>query len=545
MTEGCLRILLVSRDEDVYRLISGLLLQLGDHLSLEWEGDYRSGLQTISAKGHDVYLLDYRLGDQTGLQLLREAVSAGISAPFIIMTETHARDVDEAAIKAGAADYLIKTELNAFLLDRSIRYAFERKRVEEALRRSEESLARAQRIARLGNWDWNVQTNEMFWSDETYRILGLYPRETPAAYETFLRAVHPEDRGLVNRSVNEAIYMQKELSIEHRILLPYGGERIVHQQGEVTLDAEGAPLRMVGTLQDVTERRRVEDALHQMEEKFSKAFQASPDWIAMSSASDGRYLEVNDAFLSLTGYTREEVIGKTSIELGIWADPPERLRMLKLLDEHGLVRNLEVRFRMRSGDIRCMLWSADVIDFKGEACLIAVARDVTEQREMEDELVRSQAALFKKHEELTKLFRLVEAGKKEWEMTMDHMGNMVILADREGRIRRCNKTFRDFAGLSYNQIIGKNWVELLHDCHLMTGTIYLESMELYHEPTERWFVLNTYPFSDKEMPEVQGTVITVHDATELKRYSIQLQRLNQEEPGIASSEAGNRIFTGE
>lgn len=506
MTEHHLRILLVDRDSRIHRMLKEFLSELGSDTILDEAGDYDAALDAMVGKRHDVCLVDYRIGERTGLHLVTNALAAGCTAPVILMTETHDREVDMAAIKAGAADYLVKQELTASLLERSIRYALERKRVEDALRKSEDRLAHAQRIAHLGHWDWDIQTNEMFWSDETYRILGLYPQESMATYETFLRAIHGDDRSLVNNSVNEAIYLQKPLSIEHRIVLPYGAERTVHQQGEVTLDDEGKPLRMVGTLHDITERRRVEDALRQMEEKFSKAFHASPDWVVMSSASDGCYMEVNDAFLSLTGYSRDEIIGNTSVSLGIWVDPAERIRMLKRLDEYGTVRNLEVKFRMKSGDVRTMLWSADVIDYKGEACLIAVARDVTEQRELEDELVKSQAELYKKHEELTHLFQLVENGKKEWQFTIDQLDSMVILADADGRIKRCNRAFRELTGCTYEQLIGRQWTDFVGDSDLATGTVR-------HQPTGKVLAVTLHPLVETGVATPAGTVITIREAS--------------------------------
>ncbi|KAF0219757.1 MAG: putative PAS/PAC sensor [Geobacteraceae bacterium] len=528
MEEPRLRLLLVTNEEDDYTAIWNLLSEIRGEIELERLSSYDAALQAMGRNNHDVYLIECDLGKHTGLELLHEAAISGCKAPTILIASRHDRQADMKAIKGGAADYLVMGELNASLLERSIRYALERKEVEKALIRSEDSLAKAQQIAHVGNWDWNIQTNELHWSDEVYRILGLYPQGFEATYEAFLRAVHPDDRGLVNRSVNAALYAQKNFTIEHRIVLPSGVERIVHQQGEATCDETGNPLRMLGTVQDITVRRRAEDALRLMEEKFSKAFHASPDWIVMSSVADGRYIEVNDAFLNITGYTRKEVIGRSSAELGIWAESDERVRMLKLLDEHGLVRNLEAAFRMKSGEIRYMLWSADVIVYNGEACLIAVARDMTEQRELEHELLESQVELYNQHEELTKLFSLVEAAKKEWETTMDHIGDMVILADGGGNIRRCNRAFQEFMGVPYGTIIGAEWVELLHEHELITGTIYLQSLELYHNPTGRWFVLSPYPFTNSESGEISGYVITIHDATELKQASEKLEKMNME-----------------
>jgi PAS domain S-box-containing protein len=284
---------------------------------------------------------------------------------------------------------------------------------------------------------------------------------------------------------------------------------------------------MMGTVQDITERRRAEDSLRLLEEKFAKAFLASPDWIVITRVADGRYLEVNEAFLKITGYSRAEVIGRTSLELGIWAEPEERTRMLQLLDEHGKVRNFDVRFRIRSGEVRSMLWSAEVIELHDEACLIALARDVTEQRQLENELLKSQAKLFRKHEELQKVFDQVRIAKREWERTMDCVADMVILGDREGRIKRCNKAFQEFVGRPFAEILGADWAELLHQHELITGTIFLQSLELYHAPSGRWFTLNPYQFTDPQHEEASGTIIIIHDTTEQQLMSQKLESYQQ------------------
>lgn len=145
----------------------------------------------------------------------------------------------------------------------------DRKRAEEALRRSEESLTNAQRIARLGNWDLDVIKNELVWSDEVYRIFGVAPKEFGASYDAFLSYVHPDDRVYVASEVRKAFYEKKPYSIDHRIIVE-GEVRIVHAQGEVAFDENGAPVRMSGTVQDITERKRIEDELRKLNEELEK-----------------------------------------------------------------------------------------------------------------------------------------------------------------------------------------------------------------------------------------------------------------------------------
>jgi PAS domain S-box-containing protein len=131
-----------------------------------------------------------------------------------------------------------------------------------ALMRSEETFSKAQEIASIGSWDWDIVDGSLCWTDEIYRIFGLRPQEFGATYEAFVERVHPEDRQLVQDSVNAAVQNKGvEYSVEHRIVRPSGEERVVDEHGKVYRDHLGAPIRMIGTVLDVTERKRVEEEL--------------------------------------------------------------------------------------------------------------------------------------------------------------------------------------------------------------------------------------------------------------------------------------------
>jgi PAS domain S-box-containing protein len=135
-----------------------------------------------------------------------------------------------------------------------------RKEIENALRKSENSLADAQRITHIGNWDWNIETNILYWSDEVYRIFGLKPQEFGATYEAFLASIHPHDRESVMDAVNQALADPEYVySIAHRVIRQDGSERFVHERGEVTFNENGKAVRMIGTVQDITEQRYSEE----------------------------------------------------------------------------------------------------------------------------------------------------------------------------------------------------------------------------------------------------------------------------------------------
>jgi diguanylate cyclase (GGDEF)-like protein/PAS domain S-box-containing protein len=144
--------------------------------------------------------------------------------------------------------------------------------------------------------------------------------------------------------------------------------------------------QMLMSAVDITDVRRAEELLRRSEERFEKIFQSSPDAIVISRLSDGRYLEVNQRWLELFGYEREEILGHTSLQLGIWADPAARPRFVEQVAAHGALQGFETRFRKKSGAIIDAVVSADVIDIDGEAHLIVPIMDITDRKRAEERI---------------------------------------------------------------------------------------------------------------------------------------------------------------
>lgn len=172
---------------------------------------------------------------------------------------------------------------------------------------------------------------------------------------------------------------------------------------------EGGIIGYQGIIRDVTAYKKAEEALRRSEEKFSKIFRSSPDWIAISALEDGRLIEVNDAFLRITGYAREEVIGKTSAELGLWVDLGERRRFVELLREKREIRNHEAKFRLKSGEVRIFLRSAELIELDGETCIINITRDITERKRAGEEIRKLNMELQQRVAELIGANRELDA----------------------------------------------------------------------------------------------------------------------------------------
>ena len=144
----------------------------------------------------------------------------------------------------------------------------ERKRAEEGMRRSDARLAEAQGVYHVGNWEWDIVSGHIHWSDEVYRIVGEPPQGFAADYDGFLRRVHPDDRGIVQLAIDDALNGRRRYDVEYRIVRPDGEERVLANRGETVLNAEGRPKRMFGTVQDVTDRARVERALAASEARY-------------------------------------------------------------------------------------------------------------------------------------------------------------------------------------------------------------------------------------------------------------------------------------
>ncbi len=138
------------------------------------------------------------------------------------------------------------------------------------------------------------------------------------------------------------------------------------------------------------------ETLRASEERFNRAFHASPVSMSITRLADGKFINVNDALLATNGYSREEFVGRTSIELGVWAEPGDREKVARMLSEHGAVRNIETRFRMKSGEVRTFLLSAERIELEGELCVLMASTDITERKQVEvaraELLVREQEA---------------------------------------------------------------------------------------------------------------------------------------------------------
>jgi hypothetical protein len=215
------------------------------------------------------------------------------------------------------------------------------------LRRSEAYLREAQRIAQVGYWERDLETDRITWSDQTYLIFGLPLQERAIDFAAVQKLTHPEDQQMVAQAVSEALRGDARYEMEYRVVQPGGEVRIVHSQGDVTRDELGRPRRMFGTIQDITERRRSEDELRASERNLRLLIEAIPGMICRGSAT-GEIEYVNQRVLDYTGKTLEDVAG-----FG-WASvlhPDDAERVLSTyLQSIATGQTHEVEYRLRRWD---------------------------------------------------------------------------------------------------------------------------------------------------------------------------------------------------
>jgi PAS domain S-box-containing protein len=266
----------------------------------------------------------------------------------------------------------------------------ERKRSEQALRESEWFLQKSQRVAHLGSYRLNAATGTWTNSealDEVFGISGDFERDVAG----WLSLVHPDDRAEMQGYLNEHVLISGHIfDRRYRIVRASdGAARWVHGIGELEKDAAGKPAYMIGTIQDVTDAVRREQELRSSEEIFRRIFELFPGPITLGEA-DGTIINCNEEFCQVVGWERQEIIGKKTTAFSTWLDPAQRQMMYGTLAEGQPVDWLEFKVRRRDGQIRNMQISGRPFELEGRTVILAVGRDITELRTLEQQMLHSQ-----------------------------------------------------------------------------------------------------------------------------------------------------------
>jgi PAS domain S-box-containing protein len=261
-----------------------------------------------------------------------------------------------------------------------------------ALKEREERLSLVIEGTNDGIWDWDLRTNEAYFSRRWKAMLGYQDQELTNCFETWEHLLHPDDIERAHTELQHYLEGQSQVyELEHRLRHKDGSYRWILARGIALRGADGKLYRMAGSHTDITERKQAEEAIQQSEKRFSQVFHASPIPIVLTTLVDGRYIEVNDACLQLTGHTRAEVIGNTSIGINVWAEPEHRVRLIQHLQASGSVRNQESLIRTKSGELRNVSLSAEVLELNNQPHILCFVYDITELKQIQQTLERRVA----------------------------------------------------------------------------------------------------------------------------------------------------------
>ena len=278
-----LRVLIIDDSEDDTLLLVAELRRGGYDVVYEQvytEADLRNALENGT---WDVILSDHSMPQFSGLVALKIVKEQELDIPFIIVSGTMSEDAAVDSMKLGASDYFSKNKVARLIpaVERELRdveHRRERLRAEQdliqteaKLRQKEASLEEAQRIAQLGNWSWNLETNEIQWSNGMYHIFQVSPDEPPPRLDEFAAtSVLPQDREKLLSAIQTAAREGVPFDLEFRVVLPGRGERVIHSRGEVKTNPAVVPVQMMGVIQDITEHKHIETA-EQEQRLFAEA----------------------------------------------------------------------------------------------------------------------------------------------------------------------------------------------------------------------------------------------------------------------------------
>jgi PAS domain S-box-containing protein len=252
----------------------------------------------------------------------------------------------------------------------------------ELLKENEKILVDAQKMAQIGNWDWDIETDKAYWSNELYNIFGRNSQELAPSYTEYLSYVHPDDRENADRAHKEALN-GKPFSMDHRIILSNGEERTIHIQTEVFFDEENGHVRLKGTVQDITERKKGEEKI----QNLANIVESSLDAVGTISL-DGIITSWNKGAERIYGYSKEEILGKHVSILTPSHLENETMKLIELIKQGKNVYQYEtLRLGKDGKKIYVSLTYSPVFDTNGKLTAISIlGRDITEIKRAEEAL---------------------------------------------------------------------------------------------------------------------------------------------------------------
>ena len=351
-------------------------------------------------------------------------------------------------------------------------------------------------------------------ASENVKRLGYTAKDFTSGKVSWPGITHPDDGPRLEKEV--ANYLDQgieEWSQEYRLITKTGDIKWATDWSKIIRDADGNVTHIQGIILDITDRKRAEEALRSSEQKFFKAYHSSPSIMAITTLKEGRFIDVNESFSRITGYTRDEVIGRTSTELKLYTENGNRERLMRILKKEGIIRNIAIGVHTKSGEVRLGLFSAEPVQIDNDQCLLTVLDDITEKKQAVIALKESEERYRTLITQMLNAFALHE-----------------IICDKKGkpcdyRFLEVNPSFEKMTELKAHDIIGKTalnvlpklesyWIETYGKVALTQKPVHFEN---YSREFDKYFEVLAYSPQEGQF----ATVFT--DITDRKVVEEKLQ----------------------
>jgi PAS domain S-box-containing protein len=254
------------------------------------------------------------------------------------------------------------------------------------------ALTEAQRIAGVGNWEHDLRSQTVIWSEEMYRIYQAEEIAPVPRPDLTIQQIHPSDKERFEQTVIEAIIATQPFNTDLKIITQNGNIRYIQAKGQPIFNSQGQAVKYIGTIANITKRKQAEIALQASEEKFYTFFDRNPVPTVIATLAQGRLLAVNHQFTQFYGTSINEIVGKTCEELNIWENLEDLQRFQQMVHSTRKLDHFETTFRNAKQILKTVLLTVTVIEIEGDDCMLCAINDISDRKQVEIELQQAKVA---------------------------------------------------------------------------------------------------------------------------------------------------------